>query len=149
MKSPHLLSTVHDLATCTRSVQSSHKEEDFITTSQTVVSQYSAELFHTDRIDRAAVQTILAGSHFRNSASHAIRFHVESGSGHLLMMLELIFHWTSVTQHSRRSPSADFSHLSNGIRKRSARQHHQEHNEHSHTDPEPAARLAHVPHVPD
>ena len=52
-------------------------------------------------------------------------------------------------QHSRRSPSADFSHLSKGIHKRPARQHHQDHNDHSHTDPEPAARLAHIPHVPD
>ena len=39
MKSPHILSTVHDLAICTRSAQSSQKE-DFITTTQTAVSQY-------------------------------------------------------------------------------------------------------------
>ena len=49
MKSPHLLSPVHDLAICTRSAQMSHKEEDFM-----------RPIFHTDRIDRAAVQTILA-----------------------------------------------------------------------------------------
>ena len=60
MKSQHLLSSVHDLAISTRSAQTSHKEKDFITTSQTVVSQNSAEFFHTDWIDRAAVQTILA-----------------------------------------------------------------------------------------
>ena len=46
MKSPHLLSSAHDLAICTRSAQTSHKEEDFITTSQTVVSRFSAELSH-------------------------------------------------------------------------------------------------------
>ena len=34
-------------------------------------------------------------SHARNSTSFAMRFHAESGSGHLLVMLELIFHWTS------------------------------------------------------
>ena len=39
MKSPHLLSTVHDLAICTRSAQSSQKD-DFITTTQTAVSQF-------------------------------------------------------------------------------------------------------------
>ena len=50
-----------------------------------------------------------------------------------------------VTQHSRRSLSADFSRLTNGIRKRSARQHRQHHKDLSHTDPEPAARLAHIP----
>ena len=59
-----------------------------------------------------------------NSASHATRFHAESGSGYLLMMLELIFHWTWF-------PSADFSHLSSRIRKRSAGRHRQDHNDHS------------------
>ena len=39
MKSPYLLSTVHDLAICTRSAQSS-QEDDLITTTQTAVSQY-------------------------------------------------------------------------------------------------------------
>ena len=33
---------------------------------------------------------------FHDSASHAIRFHAESGSGYLLMMLQLIFHWTKL-----------------------------------------------------
>ena len=42
----HTSSSAHDLAICTRSAQTSHKEEDFITTSQTVVSRYSAELSH-------------------------------------------------------------------------------------------------------
>ena len=45
-------------------------------------------------------------------------------------------------QHSRRSPFVEFSHLTSGIRKRSARQHCQDHNDRSHTDPEPVARLA-------
>ena len=93
MKSPHLLSSVHDLAICTRSAQTSHKEEDFITTSQTTVSQYSAELSH--RQDRPHCRPDdSCRSHnpqFHNSASFAIRFHAESGSGYLLMMLELIF----------------------------------------------------------
>ena len=89
MKSPHLLSSVHDLAICTRSDQTSHKEEDFITTSQTVVSQYSAELSHRQDGPRCRPDDSCR-SHIRNSASHAISFHAESGSGHLLMMLELI-----------------------------------------------------------
>ena len=148
MKSPHLLSSVHDLAICTRSAQTSHKEEDFITTSQTVVSQYSAEL--SDRQDGPRCRPDEScRSHTRNYASYAIRFHAESGSGHLLMMLELTFSLDVVTQHSHRSPSVGHSHLTNGIRKRSTRQHRQDHNDHSHTDPRPAGRLAHVPHVPD
>ena len=39
MKSPHFLTIVHDLAICTRSAQSS-KQDDFITTTQTALSQY-------------------------------------------------------------------------------------------------------------
>ena len=56
------------------------------------------------------------------------------------MVLELIFHWTKL-----RSILVGLllltsvSHLSNGIRKRSARQHHQDHKDHSHTD----SRLVH------
>ena len=144
MKSPHLLSSVHDLAICTRSAQTSHKEEDFITTSQTVVSQYSAELSHRqDRPRRRPGDS--CRSRIRNST---IPHHTQQGStqspawtpSHDALSP---FPLNVVTQHYRRSPSADFSHLINGIRKRSARQHHQDHNDHSHTDPEPAARLAH------
>ena len=59
MKSPHLLSSECDLAICTRSAQTSHK--DFVVTTQTVVSQRSADLpFYADRLIRAAVHTILA-----------------------------------------------------------------------------------------
>ena len=115
---------------------------------QTVVSHYSAELSHRQDRPRCRPDDSCR-SRIRNSASHAIRFHTESRSGHFLMMRELIVHLDVVTQYPRRFPSADFTHLTIGIRKRSARQHLQDHNDHSHTDPEPAARLAHILHVPD
>ena len=157
MKSQHLLSSVHDLVICTRSAQTWHKEEDFITTSQTVISQYSAEFFTQTGLTALPSRRFLQISYpqFHNSASHARRFHAESGSGYFLRIwipshdAWAHFPLDVVMQHSRRSPSADFSHLSNGIRKRSDRQHHEDHNGHSHTDPEPAARRAHIPHVPD
>ena len=87
MKSPHLLSSVHDLAICTRSAQTSHKEEDFITTSRTV-AQYSAEFSH--RMDRATVQRILADL---ISAIPQFRITRNKVSRRVQIWLELIFHW--------------------------------------------------------
>ena len=93
VKSPHF--PVHDLDISTRSVQASYKKEDVITASQTVVSQHSAEFSHRQDRPRCRPDDSCR-SHTRNSTSFAQRFHAESGSGHLLMMLELIFHWTKL-----------------------------------------------------
>ena len=61
MKSPHLLSTVHDLASCTRAVQSSQKRRFHHYDSDCCLNN-TWPSFHTDRIDRAAVSpTTLAG----------------------------------------------------------------------------------------
>ena len=50
--------------------------------------------FHTDRIDRAAVQTILADL-ISTIPHHSQKCSTQSPDlGHLLMMLELFFHWT-------------------------------------------------------
>ena len=54
MESPHLLSTVHDLAIRTRSVQSSH-ERRFHHYDSDCCFNNTEPSFHTDRIDRAAV----------------------------------------------------------------------------------------------
>ena len=54
IKSPHLLSTVHDLAICTRSVQSSQKRRFHHYDSDCCLNN-TWPSFHTDRIDRAAV----------------------------------------------------------------------------------------------
>ena len=54
MKSPHLLSTVHDLAICTRSVQSSQKRRFHHYDSDCCLNN-TWPSFHTDRVDRAAV----------------------------------------------------------------------------------------------
>ena len=62
----------------------------------------------------------------RNKVPHRVRIWTPSHDAGAHFPLDV------VTQHSRRSPSADYSRLPNGIRKRSARQHHQDHNDHSH-----------------
>ena len=54
MKSQHLLSTVHDLAICTRSVQSSQKRRFHHYDSDCCLNN-TWPSFHTDRVDRAAV----------------------------------------------------------------------------------------------
>ena len=77
MKSLHLFSSAHDLATCTRSARTSHKEEDFITTSQSLVSRNSAEFSHRQDRPRCRPDDSCR-SHIRNSASFAIRFHTQS-----------------------------------------------------------------------
>ena len=67
MKSPHLLSTVHDMAICTRSVQSSQNRRFHHYDSDCCLNK-TWPCFHTDRIDRAAVSpTTLADL---ASASH-------------------------------------------------------------------------------
>ena len=77
MKSPHLLSTVHDLTICTRSVQSSQKRRFHHYDSDCCLN-HTWPSFHTDRIDRAAVSpTTLAAlapaSH--TSSTSVCRFH--------------------------------------------------------------------------
>ena len=92
MKSPQLLSTVHDLAFCTRSVQSSQKRRFHHYDSDCCLNN-TWPSFHTDRIDRAAVsRTTLAapapGSHtsstsvcgFLASANHTSSIRIPRSS---------------------------------------------------------------------
>ena len=141
MKSPHILSSVHDLASCARSAQTT--QEKISSLHLRLSCHNTRPSFHSQDRPRCRPDDSCR-SHILNSTSFAIRFHAESGSG----QLEQIFHWTS--PHSiivgLLLPTAV---IWNVIRKRSAWQHRQDHIDHSHTDPEPATRLAHVPHVPD
>ena len=80
MKSPHLLSTVHDLAICTRSVQSSQKRRFHHYDSDCCLNN-TWPSFHTDRFDRAAVSpTTLAAlapvSH--TSSTSVCRYHASA-----------------------------------------------------------------------
>ena len=74
-------------------------ERDFICTR-------SARTSHKDFITTS--QSFV--SQCADSASYTLKFQAEYGSGHLLMILP--------TQHSGRSPSADYSHHAKGIRKK-------------------------------
>ena len=80
MKSPDLLSTVHDLAICTRSVQSPQKRRFHHYDSDCCLNN-RWQSFHTDRTDRAAVSpTTLAAfapaSH--TSSTSVCRFHASA-----------------------------------------------------------------------
>ena len=132
MKSPHLLSAVHDLAICTRSVQSSQKRRFHRHDSDCSLNN-TWPSFHTDRIDRAVVSPTTAtpvppasadftpanctGSisvcRFHASASHTSSIRIPRSSPDLEYpaWCSSSFHLTSSTQHSRRSPSADCSRL--------------------------------------
>ena len=124
-KSPHLLSTVHDLAICRRSVQSSQKRRSHHYDSDCCLNNTKPN-FHTDRIDRAAVSpTTLADlaptSHTSStsvckslaSANHTSSIRIPRSSLDLEISC-IIFELVSfdvATQHSCRSPSADCNHL--------------------------------------
>ena len=140
MKSQHFLSTVHDLAICRRSVQSTQKRRFHHYDSDCCLNN-SWPSFHTDRIDRAAVSpstpaALAPASHTSSasvrrslaSANHtssisvcrSIAFANHTSSIRILRSSPDLGHpaWCSelvsfgvATQHSRRSPSADCSHL--------------------------------------
>ena len=86
------------------------QRKDFITQHLRLLSRDTRPSLQNDRMDRAALQTILADL---MSARHTIRNRVPRSPDleYLLMMFELILHWTFATQDSRRSPSADYSRL--------------------------------------
>ena len=75
MESPHLLSTVHDLAICTRSVQSSNKRRFHHYDSDCCFSNTEPS-FHTDRIDPRCSLTLAALAPASHTSSTSVcRFH--------------------------------------------------------------------------
>ena len=140
MKSPHFLSTVHDLAICKRSVQSSQKRRFHHYDLRLLSEQYLAKF--SDRQDLTALpshqqhlqllrpqttpvppgvcrvhtcklhqfhQRLQVSSFCKSHQLHQDSTH-KSASWISWMMFELVS-FDIATQHSRRSPTADCSHL--------------------------------------
>ena len=77
MKSPHLLSTVHDLAIRTRSLQSSTQEKIFITTTQTVVSTILGQVFTQTglTVSPTTLAALAPASHTSSTSVRTAIFH--------------------------------------------------------------------------
>ena len=86
------------------------QRKGFITTPQTVVSRYSAELSHRQDRPRCCPDDSCK-SLTRKPTSFATRFHAESGSGTPSHDVRAHSSLDVATQHSRRSLSVDFSRL--------------------------------------
>ena len=87
MKSPHLLSSAHDVALCTRSAQTSHKER--ISSLQLRLSSHDTRQLPTQTGWTALQSRRFLQTSCPQATPFATRFHAESGSGRAHFSLDV------------------------------------------------------------